>query len=186
MRNVPCGCGTVLVCLPSIRPCSPIHRNDINYDIFRPLNGTEWRGVVVYWREDDPRCGPGAYEIRNVYLPLRAPSRAAVTFEISLFEFDNVTFTVGYRVNVAYISVPTLNTFSARFANFPLPPGFIADTISSRFHLISWAPTTPGITLEYYDVVDHRDGLPISGFADPVAPVVSNDDGASFEVCIML
>lgn len=46
----------------------------LNYvaDTYSLLTPSDWGGIVIFWPEADPQCGPGSYDLLSVYLPLTA------------------------------------------------------------------------------------------------------------------
>lgn len=96
-------------------------------------------GVALYWPEDDPRCGPGAYNLSSVILALSA-SGAQATPPPLVFELWTtanasspfpVTRLAAYTQKIKYVQL------EPDYLKLPLPPGaFSLDTLVSRSYAL--------------------------------------------------
>ena len=50
------------------------------------------RGVLIFWPETDPVCGPGTYRLASLSLSLASPDVSSTTLLVRLFAADPDTF----------------------------------------------------------------------------------------------
>jgi hypothetical protein len=164
-------------------PLAPVVDNtnrvsgDINVESHREISVAKWRGIVTFWPERDPACGPGQYRLSNILLPLSASTESTVVFNFVLFTTENVSlFPLEEHARVsASVVVPT----DPNYVNIALPSSLIVNTLQSQFFAILWYADS---TVSWYDVRNVAGDVPTSGFADAVASVSSSDSGLSFDV----
>ena len=108
----------------------------------------------MYWPEVDPRCGPGTYVLQTLKFPVTQAVYAIVTyFVVELYVTANTTdlgvFVQGSRIANATLPASGIGPGVGPFASLSLPTTFVADTITSRFHLITWRPVSAVALLLY-------------------------------------
>lgn len=172
-------------------PLRPIVDNthSLSYDVsqsFQLLSDQDWSGIVLFWPEIDPQCGPGRYDITSVFLPLTAPADGTyVTVVVLVSIVDPATL---QPTSILSTTSTTYLLHSDPSGSYKIiGPGAIVDTIVSQYTLITWHVSS-GIAL-WHDMIYPTDvngtsinptGLPSNGFARPLASVTSTDGGVTF------
>ena len=59
--------------------------NGINDQAARDVGADVWRGVALYWPEDDPTCGPANYTLSDLWLPLTVAASTLVNVSVQLY-----------------------------------------------------------------------------------------------------
>lgn len=97
------------------------------------VSGAAWAGVVLYFPEVDPVCGPGAYVLTAAYLGLLLGrgNAGVVIITASLFVASPTTLRPAARVATATVKVSV--GLSPVTRTLALPASFIANASSARY-----------------------------------------------------
>ena len=127
----------------------------------RSLSNTAWRGVSVFWPEDDPLCGPGRYLLTSLSLAASLPSAASVVFAAALYTTTNGSWQQGTPVASASVTVAIMST--AQVCHIRIPTSTFAGVVALDYvRYLSFAHCGPlPLYLQYITVP-----LPSSFIAD--------------------
>jgi len=109
------------------------------------LTSTSGGGVLFFFPESDPRCGPGRYLLSQIgfYVQTVAAGTFPVptTFKISLYP-ANVTSHQPTNFSGSVDVVKGVSSTPA-FAALLLPSALFVDTVVSRYWILVWTSSVP-------------------------------------------
>lgn len=103
-----------------------VSTNFIDSMAVRAVSPSLVRGVLVYWHEGDLVCGPGAYRLTLLNIPLASPSVTATSLAVSLYVSD---------ASATVVSAVASSIFSPTIGS---TPSFMQVRHKGVFGLILW------------------------------------------------